>query len=423
MIVILGGGLAGLAAAYELCKKGAEVIIIEKENSVGGLAASFKKNREFLPLCYHHIMNSDKITLGLIKKLGLSGKLYVTKARMVFNVNGKFYSLSTPMDLLKFKPLSFPEKIRFGLFILKVLSVKRLDKYNDISAKDFAIRYAGISVYKKIFEPLLKTKFLQDYDRIAARWLIYRLSIKESSGRFHYLDGGLNLLISGLEKGIKRMEGKIITNADVKKISIKQGKVVKILYSKGNKRAELFPKQVINTLPIPVFLAVAKGLPKEYSRGLRRVRYKSSLSVIIALNKKITNDYWINFLHNNYAFGGIFDHNTLNKKANNGNSLLYLFSYLNDTDKLWNLGEKNILKIYTAELEGIFPKATNHIKWAKIFKLHYSKPVYTKGYPAFKPEIKTPVSNLYMAGILLFPDMRTMGAAIKSGFDVARIIK
>lgn len=37
-VVVIGGGPAGLTAAYELCKVGVESIVLEKDNVVGGLS-------------------------------------------------------------------------------------------------------------------------------------------------------------------------------------------------------------------------------------------------------------------------------------------------------------------------------------------------------------------------------------------------
>ena len=42
-IVILGGGLAGLSAAWHLQKKGSESLVFEKESEVGGLCRSKTK--------------------------------------------------------------------------------------------------------------------------------------------------------------------------------------------------------------------------------------------------------------------------------------------------------------------------------------------------------------------------------------------
>jgi protoporphyrinogen oxidase len=38
---IIGGGVAGLVAAYELCKSGIKVTLFESEATLGGLTGSF----------------------------------------------------------------------------------------------------------------------------------------------------------------------------------------------------------------------------------------------------------------------------------------------------------------------------------------------------------------------------------------------
>jgi protoporphyrinogen oxidase len=43
-VVVLGAGPAGLTAAYELCKQGYAVTVIEKEAQVGGISKTIEKN-------------------------------------------------------------------------------------------------------------------------------------------------------------------------------------------------------------------------------------------------------------------------------------------------------------------------------------------------------------------------------------------
>ena len=71
-IAIIGAGVAGLAAAYDLTKAGHSVVIYEAAPDVGGLAAGFKAAHWdwTLEKYYHHWFQSDKHMLGLIEELG-----------------------------------------------------------------------------------------------------------------------------------------------------------------------------------------------------------------------------------------------------------------------------------------------------------------------------------------------------------------
>ena len=94
-IVILGGGVAGLASAYTLTKKGYKPIILEKENFIGGLATSYKINNFNIDKYYHHIFKTDLVLLNLINELKLSNKLIWKKTRMGIYYKNKLFNFST----------------------------------------------------------------------------------------------------------------------------------------------------------------------------------------------------------------------------------------------------------------------------------------------------------------------------------------
>jgi uncharacterized protein with NAD-binding domain and iron-sulfur cluster len=58
-VAIIGAGLTGLTAAYQLAQKGHQVVIFEKEYALGGLAAGFKeKDWDWsLEHFYHHFFH------------------------------------------------------------------------------------------------------------------------------------------------------------------------------------------------------------------------------------------------------------------------------------------------------------------------------------------------------------------------------
>ena len=74
-VVVVGGGLAGLAAAYDLSRAGCAVTILEAAAEFGGLASSFRLEGVPVERFYHFICRSDDHLVRLVRELGLDDKL------------------------------------------------------------------------------------------------------------------------------------------------------------------------------------------------------------------------------------------------------------------------------------------------------------------------------------------------------------
>lgn len=96
-IAIIGAGLGGMAAAYDLAATGHRVTIYEKEDYVGGLASGVKEPHWdwSVEKYYHHWFATDEHMLGLIDELGWSDKVLFPRPYTVVYHEGKFY----PFDL------------------------------------------------------------------------------------------------------------------------------------------------------------------------------------------------------------------------------------------------------------------------------------------------------------------------------------
>ena len=58
--IIIGGGYAGLSAAYELSKLNIEHILIEKNEQLGGLSRTFELNGSYFDLGPHTYFDKDE---------------------------------------------------------------------------------------------------------------------------------------------------------------------------------------------------------------------------------------------------------------------------------------------------------------------------------------------------------------------------
>jgi uncharacterized protein with NAD-binding domain and iron-sulfur cluster len=67
---IIGGGIAGLVAAYELAKAGLAVTVIESSGKLGGLAASFAiEDGHEIEKYYHFICKPDRTYFQMLQEL------------------------------------------------------------------------------------------------------------------------------------------------------------------------------------------------------------------------------------------------------------------------------------------------------------------------------------------------------------------
>ena len=76
-IAIIGAGVGGMAAAYDLHRAGHEVILFEAAKSPGGLAAGFKDPSWVWSVeqYYHHCFEGDVRLFALLDQLGLKNRL------------------------------------------------------------------------------------------------------------------------------------------------------------------------------------------------------------------------------------------------------------------------------------------------------------------------------------------------------------
>jgi monoamine oxidase len=104
-VIVLGGGLAGLTAAYELMKKGHHVTVIEAQDRPGGRVRTLHDgfmNGQYAELGAVRIPDVHEHTLGYVEELGLeldeytgSTPLYYLKGKRFVHEEGKKW----PLDL------------------------------------------------------------------------------------------------------------------------------------------------------------------------------------------------------------------------------------------------------------------------------------------------------------------------------------
>ena len=158
-----------MAAAYELTNGGHYAQVFERAPFLGGQASTFPVGGGELERGYHHLFVSDTDMTALIHELGLGDKLAWLESKVGLFHDGKVWDFATPMDLLRFKPLSLPQRLRVGMWTFFLQKTKDWRKFESITAQDWIVRHMGQRAYQVIWEPLLRGKFGEFYDQVSKR--------------------------------------------------------------------------------------------------------------------------------------------------------------------------------------------------------------------------------------------------------------
>ncbi len=416
--VIIGGGLAGLAAAYKLtgCD---EIILIEKEPGLGGLASSYNINGYQIEKYYHHIFASDKELINLINELGLDNMLEWLRGTTGYYFNGKIYPMNTPFEILKALPLM--DVLRLAWLVLKTKNIKNSTAFDNITAKEWITNTAGESVYNNFFEPLLQSKFGENKEKVSAAWLMGRVRIRSNRGikgeRLGYLRGGFNALIEALADNIRERGGSI-RQGEVSQIEVKDNAVQGVIVD--GKRIEC--NHIVSTVAPHILRKIIDTRLLAFNLD---INYQGTACALFGLTEKIMdNIYWLN-IKEDVPFGAVIEHTNFVPISDYCEHLIYVTSYFQNLESmLWKSSDNEVIEFYIKGLEKLFPEMRRKIKWWHIRRDLYTAPIYELGYSKKILPYETNIKGLYLAGMFSdanYPE-RSMNGSIIAGFKCASVV-
>lgn len=425
-IGIVGGGVSGLTAAYRLAKKGHQVEVFEAADHVGGLAAGFKVAGTSLEKYYHHIFTSDTCIRGLVDELGLREKLHWLTSQMGFTYQGKLYPFGTPQQLLSFTPLPFWERIWFGVQALYLGKVNDWKKYEAVTAHAWMKKYSGPTIWRVIWEPLLRGKFGKYADKVAMAWLWARIhtrasSRKGSQEKLGYFQGGFEVFHEGLAKAAREAGVKLNLSTPIQKILTQDGRIKGLEVSGKPKDFD----HVIFAAATPIFLKTCPELPAEYVKRLTQLDFLGAQCLVLVLKQKFSDLYWINIADPDIPILALIEHtNFAPQEWYQGKHIMYVGNYLPQDHRYFKMKKEEILKVVLPHLKKI--NAEFDESWLEetfLFQDLFAQPVVPLHYSEVKPTYETPIQGLTLANMaLVYPEDRGTNFAVDVGNKAARLV-
>jgi protoporphyrinogen oxidase len=418
---VVGAGLTGLVAAYRLARAGWKVTVFERYPEPGGLVATFDAGGERLECYYHHLFTTDTDYVALAEELGLKDEIEWLPSRMGIYSEKRLWKFGTPVSLLKFKPLPWVDKFRFGVSTLLLNRTADFTKFEHVTAREWILAHAGRRVYDAVWGPLLHQKFAEKADEVAMVWLWGKVYLRGRSRsvtglgeRLGYMCGSFGRLVDKLAARLREAGARMELATPVQRIVPVNGG----LELRTRNGLERFPKVLFTAAPSELLRAAAEHAPQDYRTRLGSLPATGALCVVVELSRSLSPYYWLNIADPEFPFGGLIEHtNYIPRERYGGRHLLYVSRYLFAEHPLWSARDDDVWATYTPFLKRINPEFDDSWVLARHhFKAAYAQPVIPCNYRPLIPPFETPLPGLYHACMAqIYPEDRGQNYAVRSG--------
>ncbi len=399
---IAGGGMLGLTLAMRMAKQGHDVTLIEAAPTLGGLASVWKIGDIVFDKHYHVTLLSDSHLRNLVSEIGLEDEMTWAETKTGFYTDDQLYSMSDTAEFLKFPPLKLIEKLRLGgtiFYASKIRNWKRLEK---ITVADWLQRWSGKGTFKKIWQPLLRAKLGESYQKTSAAFIwahISRMYKARRSGlkkeMFGYVKGGYSKIINRLVETLGQLQVNIRLGHPI--TNIKKNAEGRFTISYQDQPDESFDK-VIMTTPSSIVDRVCPDLSKDERERFGQIEYLGIVCASVLLKKPLSRYYVTNITDDWVPMTAVIEMTNIVDPAElNGQTLVYLPKYVPAGHELFEKSDQEIRDNFLSALDRMYPDfSRDDVVDFKISRVQNVMAIPTLGFSEKLPPMKTSVEGLYV---------------------------
>ena len=393
----------GLTLGLRLAQRGHRVRVYEGERRVGGLASadgigSWKWDR-----FYHVILLSDTALTGLLGELGLHDRLRWGTTRTGFYTDGRWISLSSALEFLRFPPLNVVDKGRLAATILMASRISDPLPLENVGALEWLQRWSGRRTTERIWAPLLRAKLGDNANAASAAFIwaiIARMYAARRTGlkreMMGYVDGGYDTILPALRRHVERAGVDVVTGAMVTSVR-DDGDGASVTIDGGGSASF---DSVVLTVSCPTVSRLCPQLARAEHERLGRVVYQGVVCPSWLLSRPLAGFYVTNITDRSVPFTGVIETTALVDRATfGGNTLVYLPRYLTQDDAMWNAPDEQVASEFFDALCRMVPGLTPaDIVASRVARARDVLAVSTRRYSSdVMPALETSLPRVFIA--------------------------
>ncbi|MCA9954228.1 MAG: NAD(P)/FAD-dependent oxidoreductase [Anaerolineales bacterium] len=410
-IVVIGGGPAGLTAAYELTRQQENAIVLEKYDKVGGIARTENYRGYHFDMGGHRFYTKSAPVQQMWQEVLGDDFLRRPRLSRIFYQNKYFHYPLKPFNaLLGLGPIEgvrivasylrwhlFPYKEeetfeqwvtnRFGKRLFETFFKSYTEKVWGIPCNELKAEWAA----QRIKDLSLKTA-------ITAMFLKPQETIKTLIEEFDYPRRGPGMLWTAVQDRIVEQGGQVQLNSNVVGIH-REGQRITGVTVEQNGRTEFVPgRSFISSMPLAQLIQwLDPPPPPHVLEAANQLDYRDFLTVCLIIKKpNLFPDNWIYIHDPSVQVGRIqnFKNWSADMVPDLDTTSLGLEYFCNEGDDIWNMPDAELIALGMREISKIGLAQSEDVVDGAVFRVEKSYPVYDSDYETSLDVLKAYVATL-----------------------------
>jgi UDP-galactopyranose mutase len=412
-IVVIGGGPAGLTAAYEIVKRGGSVIVYEGDSVVGGISRTVERDGWRFDIGGHRFFTKVKEVEELWHEI-LPDEDFLLRPRMsrIF-YDGKYYDypLKAGNALKNLGPF---EAV---LCVLSYVWARVRPPKDQTNYEGWLVARFGWRLYRRFFETYTQKVWGVPVKEMPADWAAQRVKSLSLSNaivnallpkrgqteitslieEFQYPKFGPGMMWEKCAELIEAKGGQVHLKAKVVGIKVENGKAtgVDVLHRDGSTVFQP-ASHVISTMPMAQLVdAFQPALPEEILTAGHDLHYRDFLTVALVIPENLAfPDNWIYIHAQEVKVGRIQNFGSWSPYlVKEGRTCLGLEFFVFEGDELWNARDEDLIEQGKRELEYLGLAKASDVEMGYVFRMPKAYPYYDSHYQANVKTIATYLEN------------------------------
>jgi len=419
-VVIIGGGPAGLTAAYELSKNDVPAVVLEADNTVGGISRTVKYKGYMFDIGGHRFFTKwDEVNQIWDEILG--GK-FLTRPRLsrIYYQKKFFYYPLKPFNALFGLGIFESVRIMFSYANARLFPHKQEENLEQWVSNRF-----GKRLYEVFFKTYTEKVWGVPCTEIRAEWAAQRIKglslttairnalfkpnkpkVKTLIDQFQYPERGPGQMWETLTDMLRDRGYPVLMERPVTEIRHDAGKVTHLVTHGKQGSEEFHGTHFISSMPIRELVqSLRPAAPPEVLDAANKLRYRDFLIVSLVLNRKdVAPDNWIYIHEPGVKVGRIqnFKNWSPAMVPDQNKTCLGMEYFVFENDELWSSPDNKLIEMAKRELVTLGLARAEEIEDGTVVRMPKAYPMYDTGWTEqvdlIRNYLATHMPNLQLVG-------------------------